>query len=490
MSWQMRIRLGAPESTQIKIPVATLSNATVSATLSPAGTVTITQPVERITSPYLGAGLVTFSGLTPWTVYHYTITQGAETISGTFRTAPAENQAVDYAFVFSTCDHYGRKAPMQSFSRIREIVAAQSATCPVLFHAHIDDLAYVDSWTFDDSAGSGLSISTAAQDTDPADGEKYAAAWAAYYGLAESEGKWRYTDRQWCYQNVPALVSGGDHAIAGNWCRGKVTGTDTMIIPCDRSAGSHEEIAGIEWDYFCGAGNPTPLRAGQWYWKFDAWPLRFALLDISKTCQPYEPGGDDTLSGGFEDGDMYGSQQLSDIAAVMDTADFPFKCYAHESGIDAGQPWADFHATEYAGWKTSFDAADNLNGVAGNAFIAYGDNHSIHYISYDTFWAFSAGVLEDAPVVGANLATTSLVDDGALRQLISSFAETNDRRFGGFWLFEVHGTANPQYISARYIDGGTGEIILGPVYLVAGATNNQWTYAPDGIDYPRPRLAG
>ena len=479
MSWQIRIRLGASESTQLKAVVATLSEAEVIATLSPSGTVVVTQPVERIADPYLGAGLVTFSGLQPWTVYHYSITQGNETIEGQFRTAPAVGQAVDYAWAFATCDHPLRPDVRRPYRWIKAIAEAQETTCPMLFMATIDGVSYVDGTTFDDSAGSGLVISVPAQETDPPDGEVYAAAWAEYLGLVHVSGKWRYAERQWCYQNIPALN-----------------------LPCVRGAGSYEEVAGAEWDYFLGNGNPNPLREDQGYWKFDAWPMRFVLLDISKTRQPFQADGDNTLAGGYPDGDRYGAQQLADVKAVMNVDSFPFKCYAHEVGIDAGQPWADWHATEYAAWKTDFDGLDNLNGTAGNSWVCYGDNHSIHYISYNTFWAFSVGTIEDAPTDGASLVTKSLVDDGAslatkelvddgaLRQLISSFVETNNRRFGGFWVFEVHGTADPQYISARYIDGGTGHIILGPVYLEAGAEDNQWTYTPANVDYPRPRLAG
>lgn len=482
-----RLRVMDVSQTTAKLIVATLSNATITATCS-GGEVSVGATSERIESPFLGAALVTIIGLQAWTQYDYEVVQNGQSISGSFRTMPA-NQQTDFQFIVATCDNPFMRGQRKTFSTLRQVVE-DSSLPPVVMMFHPDDLNYVDGYSIDDSAWTGLQTTGSAEDTGLA--ADYAIGWASYYGLLPSQGKWRYEDRQWVYRNLPCVASGGDHMIASNHCRGPDSEGGPAF--CDRSIGGLEEIGKAEWDAFVGQGNPPALRTDQLHWGKEIGPILFALHDSQLYSEPYD----------FEDSDEtnwakphYDSDQLADIRAYLNVDTHWCKIGLFETGWanGVGQPWYDRWRDEASAWKIQLEADDNLNGVEGNFTFVCGDNHNPHVVSYESFWTFCAGVLEDANSVGRLLRNQTFPHGGAYRWDWPNFVNTGDNLTGGFWLFRYY--AAEETLEARFIKGGVNyarlglqrSTMYGPVYLERGATNNQWTYTPNALTYPRTRVA-
>lgn len=461
----MRLRLGDVSSYEARLTVVTASEAPLAVEVEPAVGVTVGTPNQRVATPYLATVLVTFSGLTPLTRYRYSVTQGGQTLSGSFTTLP-NDQTTPFSFIVATCDGATRTNPMDTFQTLRRVV--QESDPPVLYMVTVDDVHYVDSYEVDDAA-TGFTTSGRPEDTN--NGEDYAIAWAAHYGLFDSEGKWQMIDRQWVYRNLPHGCSGGDHMITGNHCRGPVG--HRTYHGCDRSPGGLQETAIAEWDAFYGQQNPAPLRDGELYWAKELGPVRIVSTDIQKHSIAYDPDGGG--SGEPSDTPMLGATQIDDVMSYLDTASVPFKMMLLETGFSsAGQPWLDYHASEASAWKADLDSRANLNGTAGNFVGVYGDHHSLHCVSYDSFWAFCAGTLGDSSSVGHGLGSTTWPWGGTLRYKWTSFRSNGDILVGGFLHVIVHADRSPQQLEIRFIHGGTGEVLFGGI-LEHGAVANQFT---------------
>jgi len=424
----------------------------LSASISGTGleTITIDAPsirVDELPNRGVWTNRITFSGLSAWTGYVYSVTQKGQTIQGSFQTLPAD-QTTPFSFIMSTCDGSIPRNPTNTFRTIRHLV--ETSTIPVVHMLHIDDVHYADTDDVNDSV-TGL-VSTGKPENTGV-GADYAKAWTANYGLLPSESKWMLPDRQWVYQNLPCCYSGGDHAIAGNWCRGdaKPGAGDRMHKPCDRGPGGLEEVAAAEWDAFYGNINPTPLRPGQWYWGKDMGPVRLSLWDMSKTIEPYN-------SRYPTDTSCYGPRQISDHMNFLDTSTHPFKIALHESGLTkAGQPWLEYHRTEAEAWLSDFRTRPNLNGTAGNFVSLYGDNHAVHTLKLDDFWAWCPGTLGDSQAVGtSNFANLPWGWGGIIQYADTSAVTNGDRFLHDFLLVTVRGDKTPAYIDIAHIDGGRG----------------------------------
>ncbi len=473
----LRAILGAPETGGQKISVCSFSTATVTATCS-GGSVAVTTPDDRgPTGKPITSTLVTITGLAPWQTYSYTVSQEGESISGTFRTAPGD-QNTDFSFVISTCDWNQNINTFDPYSSLRKIMGKHPE--PMICQFHIDDVLYADAVQVND-ADTGIVSTGKPQDTlEPSD---YAIAWAAYFGMFQSStpeySKWSSEDRQWIYRNLPRCVSGGDHAVGDNHCRGDVQAS-TGYIGCDRTPGTgREAVAKAEWDTFFGRINPDPLTAGKWHWGLELGPLRLALFDYSLYSQPFDSNVNDPNLVG------YGAEQITAIMNYMDVASVPFKCFFHESHPYMGQGWQRWHPNEADGWKTDFDASANLNGTSGNSFACAGDNHAIYATEFDTFWMFGPGLLNSILSVDfsmdaeGQIAALAGTWGGKTKFKIEGYQSgTNgDHIYGGWWHFRVLASQSPKKIEARCYSAIDGSL-LSPVYtLVEGAANNQWTKA-------------
>ncbi|MCX2981807.1 hypothetical protein EYC98_13155 [Halieaceae bacterium IMCC14734] len=453
----LAIRLGDATTSQQLLNVVTLKNPKdfpIAATVSKNGTVNIDSASLRLDElPDRGIWTirVRFTDLSPWTSYTYSIVQDGKSIDGSFQTLP-DNQTTPFSFIIGTCDGPNPTNPTNTYKTIRQVV--ENSTIPVLHMFIIDDVHYADNFTVDDPT-TGFVSTGLPQDTGLAG--DYAKSWAANYGLIPSEPKWMMPDRQWVYRNISCSYSGGDHAIASNWCRGDANpeGHDRMSKDCMRGPGSLEDVAGSEWDSFFGNINPDPLRAGQWYWGKEMGPVKMTLWDMSKTCEPF----DSRLP---TDTQCYGAQQISDHMKYLDVDTHPFKIGLHESGLTLmGQPWLEFHRTEAEAWYKDFITRPNLNGSNGSFVSIYGDNHTVHTLKLDDFWVWSPGTLGDARAVGGINAFNpdrSWGWGGIPKYGESSSKLIGDRFIHNFTMVTVHADKSPMYIDIAHIDGGRGVV--------------------------------
>lgn len=466
----MVVKLGWATQTSIKILVASLISGAISASISPSGAVDITQYTDRHGGGnFIGVGYVTFSGLSAGTRYTYTITSGNEApISGSFTTAPADYRC---SFIVSTCDSDERRTTHRPFTIIKALAQKYASQGVPFAQLHIDDVNYID----------GMKVNPPGWPTQTyvcqseAQSKYYARAWAATFGLFPSYTKWSGdSDRLWCDRNVPWHGTVGDHGFASNFRRGPSTvgGTDYWVdaIASDGKSWTEAQIEAAalpEVQAWISAIGAPVARAGELYSSASYGPIKMFNTDMQLHGTAW--------SGTADPGPLFGSQQITDMMAALDVSTHPLKLITMESGVSQyGQAWNDRYPTEAGAWHTDMASRANLNGTNGHLFVAYGDNHNRHAISYTNFWAFSSGVLQDSRAVGAYQTVrnkaASLAFGGKLRWAEGAIATTGDNPIAGFWLFD----AFSDHIEARYIDGANGNILYGPVQLVYAQTGNQW----------------
>lgn len=478
----LRCKVGAVTTTTALINCATLSDTTITATCS-GGSVAVASRSERIASPYMGTCLITITGLSAYTTYTWTATQGAVTRNGTFRTLP-NDQVTDFSFIVTTCDF---KTPRTSgdsnYGKMKDLI--QSAEIPVLFRVHPDDLNYTDGHQVNDSA-TGFTSGGAPMATGVA--ADYAMAWGATYGLFKTDGKWRHRDRQWVNNNLPLQAAvPGDHGYEDNHCRGDV-GSGGDYAGCNRAPGDtvpNLEVTAIaEWDSFYGQMFPSPLSAGLLNYGFECGPCRFGMLDIGMTADPL-----DSVTGGgnFDEARAthpgYGATQLSDTFTYLDNSSVRFKFAFLDTGFKlAGQPWSTWWSDEADDWKTNtLDASNNLNGTDGNFIGFFGDSHAQSIFSFDKFWAFGAGMIDSACIFtqGASSASWSTLQR-YFRGALPQDSTPGNRLYGGFIHVIVYASQTPKKVEVRHMDNLTGKILR--TYTLTGdssGADNQMINATD-----------
>lgn len=473
----MKVRIGWAGKTFLKAVVGSLIDGTISAEITPNhGSISITPYSDRYGGPFLGVGRVDFTGLSPQTRYTYTIRSGNELpITGKFITAPATTNT-RCAFILSTCDSNTARTRHRPFKYIRALQEFYTASDTPFAMLHIDDVNYVDTNI----------VVTAGFPTQPlatqsmCESKYYALGWAQWLGLLQDNTKWSGdADRQWCYQNVPAHMTVGDHGFAGNFRRGPSVagGTDYWVddIAADGKSWTAAQIEAAalpevrKWISDIGA----PIyRAGELYSGLEFGSLRAFCTDMEMHCTPWD--GSSTAN------PCYGAQQIADFFEWMDVSSHPFKLMTHESGVSqAGQAWYERYTTEADAWKSTYLPKTNLNGSSGQLFHAYGDNHHRHVIEFTdpVFWAFSSGVLQDSQSVGQNLHKKIFGWGGVYRWGDGAIKSTGDNPIAGFWLFDLFPStaSSAERIEARYINGSNGLTIYGPVQMVAGQGDNKWS---------------
>lgn len=474
-------RLYAVNTTSAKMMVSVLANTAITATIS-GGSAAVEALSQRIASPYLGTAVVTFSGLTAWTDYTYTVTQGSSSISGSFKTLP-DNQTTDYAFFVTSCDKPANRVHPSAFTYMRAI--AEAADPPILFRLNPDDLSYVDTYILDDSAHSGLATSAAPETSG--DGEDYAIAWAAEVGLLNAAAGRQFADRLWLNKNIGHCITPGDHAITGNHCRGE-EGSGTYG-GCDRAGGGLEEVALTEWDAFVGDAQHSPLTTAinsyeMNNYAFECGPCRFAMMDLAQTADPLSAGGSNEDEA-KETHPAYGAQ-LADVNAYLDVNTVPFKFLLLDTGFNkAGQPWKGWWNDESDDWKTNtVDASTDLSGTDGHIIGFFGDSHAQSTFSFDTFWAFGCGPVNSTSTLPQ---TGTVAWSGARRMwrgAVTGDSASGLRPNSAFTHVIVHASESPKRIEVRHMDGNNGGIVA-RYELVLGTANSQFTAIAEDV----PKLA-
>lgn len=427
---------------------------------------------------------VSIAGLAPFTRYQYRIKQGAQPpVSGEFRTLPGD-QRTDFALILATCDSWNAPSAFDTPRAVRAV--CRQSPEPVLLRLHIDDLDYPDNRQINDAE---TSLATTGRPESTGLGRDFAVNWYANLGGLSSVQKWRGETRAWMNHNLPLVASPGDHAFEENHCRGQVGAND--YNGCNRGPDADvpnlEENALAEWMAFIGnAQSALYLRAGRLHMGLEIGPVRFGVFDHQLYCEPYEAGvsGSDLV--------CYGSEQIADLKAWLDTSAVPFKVACFESGLASGQgqPWFDWHPDEAAAWAADWLAEPNLNGEAGNLAIWQGDNHRAFSFEAASWWVFCAGVFQDSSSVIYNPWTLGGLGapwDGTYRwRWQNNVTQPNGQiEIGGFWYVRVLASETPRRITMQFIHGAQGDRLerlgiaaatISPVFtLTEGAASNQWS---------------
>lgn len=466
----MVVKLGWATQVSVKLLVASLIPGVLSAAISPEGAATVTQYVDRHGGGnFIGVGYVEFSGLTANTTYTYTIFSTSEaSISGQFTTAPSDYRC---AFTISTCDSDEMWDTGRPFAVIKNLARNYAKGGIPFAMLHIDDPQYVDTSKTNIAGWPTQTYNTQSE----CQSRFFARGWAKWLGLFNPYTKWaKDEDRQWVYRNVPSHATVGDHGFASNFRRGPtlVGGTDYWVnaIASDGKSWTEAQIEAAalpEVQAWIAAIGPPVSRSGVLYSSAEYGPVKIFFSDMQLHSTAW--------AGTADPGPCLGSQQITDMMSALDTSSHPLKLLTLESGLSQyGQAWHDRYPTEASAWHADMLTRANLNGTNGHLFLAYGDNHNRHTISYSNFWAFSAGVLQDARAVGAYQTVrnkaASLAFGGKLRWAEGCIAATGDNPLSGFWLFDCFDA----HIEGKYINGINGKTIYGPVRLDYAQSGNQW----------------
>lgn len=165
---------------------------------------------------YVGSGSIT--GLQAFTRYTYTATQGGNSVTGSFMTAPLANS--DFSFFFGSCDNNTSYSgsPTGFYNIIEEYIkTGQLPTVGILF---VDDLGYVDLNRVNDST-SGHYVNNSFGAYYNAKIYDYALGYMSGLGMFSSTtdnyAKWgRDSSRVYCTQNMNLWPQWGDHEFVND----------------------------------------------------------------------------------------------------------------------------------------------------------------------------------------------------------------------------------------------------------------------------------
>lgn len=225
---QIGIRSGYATTTTCKIVAASLvtGNITISGSWG-AGTFTIVPAQIGTDSGTAKAeacfvGSTTITGLSAFTRYTYTATQGSLSSSGSFMTAPSASD--DFSFFFGGCDNntnFGG-TPTGFYDKIESYI--KTGALPTVGMLFVDDLGYVDNCRVDDSGVNG----TGHKVTNTTDGAyntakvyDYAIGYVCNLGmLLDSADAYvafgRDESRIYCTKNMNLWPQWGDHEFAND----------------------------------------------------------------------------------------------------------------------------------------------------------------------------------------------------------------------------------------------------------------------------------
>lgn len=150
------VTTGNPQLDSVTFVALSLVSGNVTITLSPSGSGEITMNqvgTDRGSAgpdglTYFGyAGSATITGLSAFTRYTYTATQGTETVTGSFYTAP--NDTDNFAVSFTTC--FARTATDNMAWDFLEWYR-QNGDLPLIANVHVDDVCYASQSMANDEA--------------------------------------------------------------------------------------------------------------------------------------------------------------------------------------------------------------------------------------------------------------------------------------------------------------------------------------------------
>lgn len=510
-------RMGYVSQTAAKITVAALQDTgTLSATCS-GGAVAITTALTGLGTdhtshpgvPVLYYAKIDITGLVADRQYTWTVSKNGNTVSGSFRTLPADSS--DFSFVMATCEACDIPAPANGMTLLRQYIEAQTSP-PVHFYAHIDDNIYPDlerAWgrpaTRSGDATTGLRLTKPEGDPtgDPQDtglSADYCINYARYFGLLPDDHYTAHPDRLWVQRNVPFVAQWGDHEVASNWNRGVAgsggfwyggpVGYSAHPAFAPSPAGFFDDVAVVNWEALFGQARPSKLGASGQHWGFTQGPLCIVACDMNTFADGRhgltlaagvnpgtgkQPDGSVDLTGGISaDLPYLGTQQITDILNFFAASDKPFNILCTANGISShNEPWGQFWPTDFLDLmqRTTIGVLNNprLNGTTGKLIILKGDSHALHVTSYHSngaasglggasynnteLWEVCPGTINGSATAGV---TFPYLRYGGRIRRVKSGAASNARKIAGFVHVIVRASRSPQEMEIRLIDTTNG----------------------------------
>lgn len=446
-------------------------------------------------------GSTTMTGLSAGTRYTFTVTQGSNSVTGTFLSAPTSNS--DFAFYAGSCDcnNAFNSDLFNSWIRwgcwkgIRQYMQT-SGNLPVAGILFVDDHGYVSKMNVDDTGGTGHitasepNAATVAADVYQYD---YAIAYLCNLGLlqntdindiAKAQVRFgRDEDRVWCAQNLNYWPQWGDWEFANDIGWDKPTQT-TMA-----TGGRKEKYdAGkAVWDRIMGPLQPNAFGqklAGTNLWSMTIGPVTIVAPD-------YISNGDGTFSS-FVGADkslysqttFYGTTQIDAVLTELNTT-APFKILALGHSIrypatapssevysGAQHPIANSTPTEYDRLVTKTNPAGaepksimhnpRTNGTEGMLVALHGDyHHQQAYLHTKTgganqaneyFYSITSGAINGS----AGFTTPLVTGDNPLGYELADYINPRTGSPMSCTRVEVYASRSPQEIHYVLLDGGEG----------------------------------
>lgn len=513
---KLSARMGYVSKTAAKLTVVSLLDTGALAVTCSGGTVAISTPLSGLGSdhtlfpgvPVLYYAKVDISGLSADQAYTWTVSKNGNSVSGSFRTLPADG--ADFSFVMATCEALDAHSPANGILPFRRYIESQTNP-PVHFYAHIDDNMYPDldrAWgrpayrSGDVVTQLQLTKPEGAANGDPEDtglAADYCINWARYFGLMADDHYAAHTDRLWVQRNLAFIAQWGDHEVASNWNRGVGGAGSWYGGPSGYSAagdfvaspvGFFDNVSVPIWEALFGQARPSKLGTGQ-HWGFTQGPLCIVACDMNTFADGRhgltlaagvnpgtgkQPDGSVDLTGGISaDLPYLGTQQITDILNYFASSNKPFNILCTANGISShNEPWGQFWPTDFLDLmqRASIGVLNNprLNGTTGKLIILKGDSHALHVTSYHSngaasglggasynnkeLWEVCAGTLNGSNTAGVTFPYLRYA--GRVRRVKSGVA-SNARKIHGFVHIIVRASRSPQEMEIRLIDTTNGD---------------------------------
>lgn len=401
------------------------------------------------------SGLVTVTGLDPFTRYSWTVTQGSDSDSGSFMTTPEPGS--DFILPVASCDSTAY-SPVWSREKSQTGIyplykrLAEKADPPVPGIFWIDDYGYVDTAAVDDSAGNtGLATTATPQTLDAGNEEyNYALGWIAFFGMCGGDEVdpnvgtagltlWgRAKERAWCRKNLNLYFQWGDHEFINDfgWDSDKKTGMNAgdplPTAMCSSGIGVQDGAGFLVFERLFGLLRPDPDDAIPTYsasimrdsvakhWCAKMGDVLLVAPDFLTRCQGNYVGT--IIPTGTTATTVYGNNQIDDMLDMVDAVRAPFTFFGMANGLRYPQnnggtsdypigfmqewlngtqhPLYDYKRTEFdrfisASGNTPKSIMDNpfTNGAYGTTLFFHGDYHRAH--AYRLARPASTGVLDE-----------------------------------------------------------------------------------------------
>lgn len=530
---RLSARMGYVSQTTAKITVVALQDTgTLSVTCS-GGTPTITTALTGLGTdhtshpgvPVLYYAKIDITGLVADQSYTWTVSKNGNTVSGSFRTMPADGS--DFSFVMATCEACDIPGPIDVSRLLRNYIEQQTSP-PVHFYAHIDDNLYPDlerAWgapaTRSGDVATGLQLTKPEGDPtgDPEDtglSGDYCINYARYFGLLPDDKYTSNADRLWVQRNVPFVAQWGDHEVASNWNRGVGGAGNWYGGPAGYSAAPgfvaspanfFNNISVPNWEALFGQARPSKLGASGQHWGFTQGPLCIVACDMNTFADGRhgltlaagaaqgtgkQVDGSIDLTGGISASLPYlGTQQITDILNYFAASDKPFNILCTANGISShNEPWGQFWPTDFLDLmqRTTIGVLNNprLNGTTGKLIILKGDTHALHVTSYHSngaasglggasynnteLWEVCPGTINGSATAGV---TFPYLRYGGRIRRAKSGAASNARKIHGFVHVIVRASRSPQEMEIRLIDttDGSHEVLWSGTFNANTAGN-------------------